>query len=72
MADGKSLALSEIADSIVKKGFAFGEKSPRRSVHFALLGMRQGKVVARTLEGRWKLRDAADDKKTEEHAKTKH
>lgn len=50
-----SASLDELKESAVQRGVPFGEKKPGRVIHFAMLGMEQHDLVAKTPDGRWQL-----------------
>ena len=50
-----SVSLDELKESAVQRGVPFGEKKPGRVIHFAMLGMEQHDLVAKTPDGRWQL-----------------
>ena len=55
LADHKQLHLKELAKAAVDRGYPFGDKSPGRVVHFALVGMQTGKLVEQVGKGVWRL-----------------
>jgi hypothetical protein len=52
-------SLRELRAAAVKEGFQFGRKSPGRSIHFLLLGMKQNGMVERSRDGTWSLTERA-------------
>ena len=50
-----SASLDQLKESAVQRGFILSEKKPGRVIHFAMLGMEQHDLVAKTPDGRWQL-----------------
>jgi hypothetical protein len=57
LSDLKGRTLDELKAAALRKGLTFGEKNPGRVLHFALVGMKQGGIVDRDSDGRWRLLD---------------
>jgi hypothetical protein len=55
LGDGSKQLTQELAKLAVSKGHPFGDKSPGRSVHFALVGLERAGQVKRDETGRWFL-----------------
>lgn len=51
----RSRSLSELLTAAKERDFPFGEKSPARVLHFALLALKNRGWVERTEDGLWKL-----------------
>lgn len=58
LGDLRAHTLEELKASAHQRGLAFGEKNPGRVLHFALVGMKQGGIVDRDSEGRWRLTES--------------
>lgn len=54
---GGEASNEEIAKALQEGGFPFGEKAPKRVVHFCLLGLRAAGKVVNLGEGRWQISD---------------
>ena len=55
LADGGQLSTQRLAELAVSSRHPFGDKSPGRSVHFALVGLQRGGHVERCENGSWCL-----------------
>jgi hypothetical protein len=55
LGDGSKRSTQELAKLAVSKGHPFGDKSPGRSVHFALVGLERAGQVERDEAGCWFL-----------------
>lgn len=55
LGDGSKQSTQELSKLAVSKGHPFGDKSPGRSVHFALVGLERAGQVERDEDGRWFL-----------------
>lgn len=53
--DGKPWSLEELKQLATQRNLEFGEKSPGRVLHFALIGMAQNGVVSQVSRGVWML-----------------
>ena len=53
--DGTARSLNELKRRAKDDGIDFGGKNPGRVLHFALVGMRQTKMVRRLETGEWQL-----------------
>jgi hypothetical protein len=54
--DGEIHTSEDLAEQAVRRSFPFGDKSARRSIHFALVGMAQNGIVESLGSGRWRLK----------------
>ena len=54
----KPLHLDEIKDAAEAAEFDFGEKSPGRVLHWAMVGMAQGGSVEK-VNGKWQIKEEA-------------
>lgn len=59
LADGNQLTTQQLTELAVSSGYRFGDKSPRRSVHFALVGLEKGGLVKHGEAGDWCLANGA-------------
>lgn len=59
LSDLNGRTLDELKLAAQQRGLEFGEKNPGRVLHFALVGMKQGGIVHRDPEGRWRLLNAS-------------
>jgi len=53
--DGKPHGIVELVDLAQSKGIPIKGKSPRKAIHFALVGMKQNKIVEMLESGVWKI-----------------
>lgn len=65
LSDGWPWPVAKLAEAMKGRGFDFGDKSPRRVVHFALIGMRQSKIVDRQADGEWVMPEAVEQREIE-------
>lgn len=62
LSSGHPLSLSELVQRAEMKGFDFGSKNPNRVIHFALIGMKQSQIVARSKDGKWSIPEAVEQR----------
>ena len=55
LGDGKSHNTEELVGLVQSKGISIKGKSPRRAVHFSLVGMKQNKLVEMPSSCVWKI-----------------
>jgi hypothetical protein len=55
LSDRQDWPLHKLVDGILQTGYNFGDKSPGRVVHYALVGMRQHNLVERVSDGVWRI-----------------
>jgi hypothetical protein len=55
LGDGKSHNTEELVGLVQSKGIPIKGKSPRRAVHFSLVGMKQNKLVEMVSSRVWKI-----------------
>lgn len=55
--NGGQASLDELKEAAEQAAYDFGEKTPGRSIHFALIGMAQGGLVEALGNGVWKLKE---------------
>jgi hypothetical protein len=55
LSDLRPRSLDDLKRAAEERGVAFGDKTPGRSLHFALVGMQQGGIVQRTEDGNWRM-----------------
>jgi len=55
LSDMQSHSVSEIVEKAKDRGITFGEKSPGRVIHFALMGMLKGHKIKRQENGEWRI-----------------
>lgn len=53
LSPGNPMSLATLAEALQGRGFDFGKKSPGRTLHFALMGMRRSGIVDRAQSGEW-------------------
>lgn len=63
--DGNTHTTEELVGLVQKQGIPVKGKSPRRAVHFALVGMKQNKLVEMPQSRVWKLRNGGGESKEE-------
>ncbi|MBI2303284.1 MAG: hypothetical protein HYU86_00860 [Chloroflexi bacterium] len=55
LGDGSEWTLEQLVTAAIAKGMFFNGKSPKRAIHFSLVGMKQNGLVRWVRSGVWKL-----------------
>lgn len=59
LADGRPRSMHDLAQIAKNRGYPFGEKSPGRVVHFALVSLSKANRIEKVGSGLWRKRMAA-------------